>query len=1252
MTVSPPSPPIPKTDWPQQLRQRLGGEGVSVQLRAHGPGLHIIFEGRPCPSEKLAIARVRQVTLDHPDWLAAAQGDRSSGPESSPQHPQHPQQKISHVLLYGRSLGQKLPNWKRTVPLTKLHQMAVAFQKQSASNPAPQPPTPPKPESATAAIAPPSPPNAPQAPPPTPPISPTPPTLVPPDPSSYLPPPPSVTILQPDTSPAASGSNASVRSNQSKADQNQIGTDPRELDPAYALNPLDTLTGHGGLHQTRPATPAPLPFPSANPYGLPQDSQAWANHIAEQLQTSDLPAGIIQQVTVRVLPPGKRSPLAPPTTGQRRLLVTCFCQSPTVPGEGLVDGVAPLLPRLMRQLPLGEFDYGYGVIKTPSEDDPAAQIRVNLRSPEALLKNWARWGDVEALVRLFNHALAQVCPPVTAVQQETTLYVFCRGLGQRPLEKAHVVGTLAPIAQAIAPQGIHSLVIYGYGSNPDQDSTHPILDLPTALPLLDPAEGEDEETPLWVDWIDLPATSDPERAESTLALAVRGYLSPLAHLLERSVNRDLDSWLATGGRQVVCHRSRRHPDTLQVLIYGPDIPESEAIAPDILQCLRPLNLSGINQVVLYGQTIQRSHWESIHPLRERLRARSPQRFPDLTTVPDSLGDSPEQPWDETQGQDPHQRAGDQGAQQGQPRSRGTSLLPIAPPRWSIPRWQELPQLLRSALSHALIQTGLCAPLAPESADSAAPRAPIAPIAPMTSETVASGAGDDGLLDMLVGMSIARVTAASVGGLLLAAAVDLGFTQRGWLASRFLGDGPSQSLTVQGGPQTPGNSGWTQGSGKTSAIAPPPDLPSFNSPQFDHQLELYRQFVLDQGRPDVLVVGSSRALRGFDPAKLNQMRAANQQPPLKIFNLGVNGATAKVIDMVLVQLLPPGHLPPLVIWADGARAFNSGRSDGTHGAIAQSPAYRLVLQNQFPLPDLGDSPPQTTTATLGGVRSLSLPQPPIPTAARFNPASSNPSVPSVTGDRPPPTLVTSREVSPFVQDTALGYWLKKIPTAADFDAWLEGYLGQWSSTYGRRPQLRAIAQTQLQTLPIVDLWSQPNPTPDISPVLELLAAGAQRRLGNAPAITNGKQDGIVDESGFLPLSVEFDPNTYYDRHPKVPGAFDNDYRLFSLQGEQSQALARVVQHLRKHRSQLVFVNVPLTTQYLDPVRSLWEDRFSRFMRAQDLIYLDFATLWPEQVNYFSDPSHLNRTGAQALTQAITKAAKVPWPQPAEVLSGSL
>ena len=1236
MTVSLPSQPVEKADWSHRLRGWLGGDGLSVQLRVHGTCLHIVFEGRPCPSWKQAIARVRQVALDHPEWVATLQGDGGN---------------VTYLLLYGRSLGQKLPNWTRRVSLKRLNQMVEAFHKANAVN-----------------------------------------GQAPSDAAAWTGLPPSAdnngagALAAPASRPPSSGTWDESEPPSASALPNSL-TSPGvpsspSVTPPYGdpgdYHSSSSLEQGSGDSSTPFKPSAPKPSNQGRSPGTPsedlgnsaQSSQEWAEYIANQLARAlakHLGAGpdetpqrvSVQRVGAKILPPAspKRSPLVPPTTGQRRLLITCLCRyeaqgigesnfTSTDFAHDFTDAlettVAPAVTRIMRQLPLTGFDYGYGVIKAESgtaldESRPQVSVRVNLRSPTEQLKTWARWGDVEALVRLFNQGLGNSCQPVTAQQQENTLYVFCRENPDRndpPLDQSRVVGTLAPIAQSIAPQGIHSLVLYGYAQHPGEtpspssntlstDSASPGFSQTSvqdsfpkssqgsyrpAPPIsVDISQGGDEDTPLWIDWIDLPAMADAERAESTIALAMRGYLPPLAHLLERLVNDDLDHWLATGGRQVVCDRHRRHPDTLQVVIYGPDVPPSDGVVPGIVKALKPL--AGINRLVVYGQSVYQSHWESIHTLGKATKqdkAKSRVLTPPLDN-PFVASDALAPPNDAAVETTPT------------PGSTGSSLLPLAPPRWSLPHWQELPHILRNGL----IQVGVCAPIA----------------AGGKAEKERGGDRDDGLLDMLVGMTRARVAAAGLCGILAAAALDLGLAKGGWLASRGLPAASSQNSPAVG-----------TAVDSSPGITPLPELPSFNSPQFDHQLELYRQFVLDQGRPDVLVVGSSRALRGFDPGKLNQLREQNQQPPLKIFNLSVNGATAKVIAMVLVDLLPPGHLPPLVIWADGARAFNSGRRDGTHGAIAQSPGYRLVLQDQFPLPDLGDSAPSNAgTATLGGVRALSVPSLPMP-AARAGNGTDNSR--TTKGDRPGdptrrapmPTLVSSREISPFFQTTALGYWLRKLPTEADFDAWFEGTIGQGSGAFRQRTQLRKIAQSQLQNLPIVDLWSQPAPPPEISPVMDMVAAGAQRRLGNAPAITNGKQDGIVDESGFLPLSVEFDPTTYYERHPRVPGAFDNDYRLFSLQGEQSQSLKTVIRHLRQHRSELVFVNVPLTTQYLDPVRSLWENKFSRFMRSQDLTYLDFASLWPNQATYFSDPSHLNRTGARALIRAIAKASNVPWPKP--------
>ncbi|NJK52073.1 MAG: hypothetical protein HC936_03250, partial [Leptolyngbyaceae cyanobacterium SU_3_3] len=50
--------------------------------------------------------------------------------------------------------------------------------------------------------------------------------------------------------------------------------------------------------------------------------------------------------------------------------------------------------------------------------------------------------------------------------------------------------------------------------------------------------------------------------------------------------------------------------------------------------------------------------------------------------------------------------------------------------------------------------------------------------------------------------------------------------------------------------------------------------------------LYRQYVAQHGAPDVLILGSSRAMRGVDPVVLEQALAAQGFKGQKIFNFGV------------------------------------------------------------------------------------------------------------------------------------------------------------------------------------------------------------------------------------------------------------------------------------------------------------------------------------------------------------------------------
>jgi hypothetical protein len=131
----------------------------------------------------------------------------------------------------------------------------------------------------------------------------------------------------------------------------------------------------------------------------------------------------------------------------------------------------------------------------------------------------------------------------------------------------------------------------------------------------------------------------------------------------------------------------------------------------------------------------------------------------------------------------------------------------------------------------------------------------------------------------------------------------------------------------------------------------PDFPTFNSELLDQQLAFYGNYLLSNGPPDVMIVGSSRALQGVEPAILQETLAQRGLPYVTVYNFSINGATAQVVDFKLRQLLAQDQLPRLVLWADGSRAFNSGRVDVTYNGIVTSPGYQQLMAGDRPIPQL-------------------------------------------------------------------------------------------------------------------------------------------------------------------------------------------------------------------------------------------------------------------------------------------------------------
>lgn len=176
---------------------------------------------------------------------------------------------------------------------------------------------------------------------------------------------------------------------------------------------------------------------------------------------------------------------------------------------------------------------------------------------------------------------------------------------------------------------------------------------------------------------------------------------------------------------------------------------------------------------------------------------------------------------------------------------------------------------------------------------------------------------------------------------------------------------------------------------------PKVFPTLGSPVLDEQIGLYLSYIATVGPPDVLIIGSSRALQGIDPQALQAGLATQGYPGLKVFNFGVNGATAQVMSFVLRQVLQPEHLPRLVIWADGSRAFNSARYDRTFAGILSSSGYQAVRAGTLPLlSDKAEAPPLPNAVSLP-ISDITA-QGFLPIEDRFDPAIYYRSFPRVSG----------------------------------------------------------------------------------------------------------------------------------------------------------------------------------------------------------------------------------------------------------------
>ncbi len=820
-----------------------------------------------------------------------------------------------------------------------------------------------------------------------------------------------------------------------------------------------------------------------------------------------------------------------------------FCHSSYSPDSSLL---AEPIAQKLRYLKLSGYPDAVIVSQVTGETAPDWLLRVDLTPPEVMLKEWARWGDVQAIARLLTEVLSGLKVAVQVSLKESTLHIFCTPafdpLGTAPIpDKAACLEVIVPQLEAIAPQGILGATIYGQKAGDKQ--------------------------PAWIDWLALPAAEHSVFATSPLDLANTGDEPAIVFLLERLLNPDLDWRLLTGGIRVLLLNKG---DLLHIMCDAPVCPARTQVANKVTQFIRQLKIPGIKGVRVYGRRAgnKEPFWHHGIDLEHRQRL-VPEATPEFAATSQYVNDL----------------------------VTAETSEPILRPDLTTEEVQsfvtEVALDWLATANAAVKKFFLATQLFTETQESAE-------LNPDTQGVkIALVWGTLGLLltlqsDWVLSQIVARTTpsspkvsnvspsSSSEQKASLTSGKNPDEKKTFFTSSDKTKSSPDQSTVFNASQFTPGDDTETRklaaaplkekATATAILLAARSQMPSFNVRQLDEQLALYKQRLARTGKPpDVLIIGSSRALRGIDPAALSKALATQGYPNIDVFNFGINGATAQVVNFVIRQVLEPSELPKLILWADGARAFNSGREDITFKSIVASAGYKQALQKA-----------STTLSSSDLPKNLQQEKP----------------------------KAEKQEINSYqAVNNSLNQALASVLLA-----------------YPNREEIKNLAQKKLLK------FGQDQ------------TATSQKQLIDGNSEDTSQQ--AVDFDGFLPLSIRFNPARYYQKHSRVPGNYDNDYKSFQVGGEQDAALQEVLQFTQSQKISLVFINMPLTADYLDPVRKNYEQEFQQHMLRlatnPNFIYRDLSQQWLKVNDYFSDPSHLNRFGAYEVSKKLANDPMIPWP----------
>ena len=609
--------------------------------------------------------------------------------------------------------------------------------------------------------------------------------------------------------------------------------------------------------------------------------------------------GIGIQATVQETPATESEPAS------KRLWITCQCDYS--PEYALLT--EPLVQEL-RELEIQGLRDGVIRCQIRGEQKPEWLLWVDLTPPQTMLREWGRWGDEQTIAHLLNQGMVAHGIAVKVTHKKDTLHIFCYPIDPVEVEvltKQTVLKVAIPILEDLAPQGLSSATIYGTIS--------------------------DNSAPMWVEWLPLAAQSMPKLQIPPHDLARNGNLDALLFLLQRLLNPHLSERLATGGIRVKLFTKGK---ILHVMTEAIACPTKDQTVETLIPFFKELDSDRFTGIRLYGRRSGQAKavWQ--------------QRI-DLIEIPPAFQNN----------QKTHQLA---------QRELIDATTAINPDELKLQPSPSVLEELSLTLRTILCATKLWTPeqtVASPVLSKQYQQPSNSPLMTDKGVRVALVWGFLGMLltvqvDWLAGQWMQRTLSATATPA-EASALDIALAQTVTTEPEDLPDLALQKSEFATQDKTSFTEvGMTELSlvpqaslamltTAPKAITPPEKVehPTFNSPMLDEKLALYQKRVQEVGVPDILIVGSSRALRGLDPFALQAALVERGYPKLDIFNFGLNGATVQVFDFLLRQVIPAEQLPQLIIWADGSRAFNSGRKDITFDIILKSQGFQQLQEGTFP-----------------------------------------------------------------------------------------------------------------------------------------------------------------------------------------------------------------------------------------------------------------------------------------------------------------